>query len=146
MKIGNSGLTPQEFRATYNNDDVKAQRAMNKQMNCANNIAQLQQAGAMFGLNLDTSSVFQIADINNDGYISNKEMSSGMARMSQLAQMNSMQGAQSSGGSGAMGFLNGLTDVAGNILGTGGGQEQQASSNDGGLLGGVIKFAKGLFS
>ena len=146
MKIGNSGLTPEQYRATYNNKEVQFERELNKQMRCMNNVAQLQQAGAMFGLNLDTSSVFQIADINNDGYISNKEMSSGMARMSQLAQMNSMQGTQSSGGSGAMGFLNGLTDVAGNILGTGGGQEQQASSNDGGLLGGVIKFAKGLFS
>lgn len=147
MKLGNSGMTIQEFRATYNGPEVQAQRQMNKNMNCANNIAKLQQTGAMYGLNLDTSSVFQIADTNGDGYISNKEATTAMGTINRMAQMNALNGAmqtQSSGGGGSnvFGMLNNITDVAGNIFGG----ETNASANSGGnIIQKGIDFLGGLF-
>lgn len=147
MKLGNSGMSIQEFRATYNGPEVQAYRQQNKNMNCANNIAKLQQAGAMFGLNLDSSSVFALADKNGDGYISNKETTSAMSSIQRMAQMNMLNGTQSQssgGGSNVLSTLNGLTDTAGNILGlVSGGNE--SSDGGGGLLKKAGDFLGGLF-
>ena len=140
-KVGNSGMSRTEFREYYMQQS-QAHSAQVKAENNMKNISNIQQSAAMYGMNLDSQSVFQLADMDGDGYISNKETSSAMTKLGRMAQMNNMYGSQS-GGSNAMGMLNGLTDVAGNILGSGG---ESGGSSGGGFINSAIDTVKGWFS
>uniref|UniRef100_UPI00402A5CB8 hypothetical protein n=1 Tax=Candidatus Scatousia sp. TaxID=3085663 RepID=UPI00402A5CB8 len=146
-KVGSSGMSKSEFREYYMAQS-REKSQVDKQTNMAKNMSTLMQTGMMYGMKLDAQSVFQIADKNGDGYVSNKETTAAMGTISRMAQMNALQGSmgqQSGGGSSAMGILNGLTDLAGGVLGAAGGEN---GGGDGG--GSWIKkagdFIGGLFS
>lgn len=142
-KVGNSGMSRTEFREYYMQQSQE-HSAQVKTENNIKNISNLQQAGAMYGLNLDSQSIFQLADKNGDGYISNKEASSAMSKMGQIAYMNQMNGGQSIGGNNAMGFLNQFGNVAGNV--TGGGENGGSSGGFGEILGSAVNTVKSWFS
>lgn len=109
------------------------------------NIAKIQNAGKLYGLNLDAASIFVMANTDGNGVLSNKEANAFMSKLPQLAQMYGSNGGSSSGGSNAMSLLNGITDAAGNILGladnsngggdSGGGFLKKAGDFLGGLFG-----------
>ena len=100
------------------------------------NIAKIQNAGKMYGLNLDAASIFVMANTDGNNVLSSKEASAFMSKLPQLAQMYGSNGGSSSGGSSAMSLLNGITDAAGNILGI---ADNSNSSGDSG--GGFLKKA-----
>lgn len=102
------------------------------------NIAKIQNAGKMYGLNLDAASIFVMANTDGNGVLSNKEANAFMSKLPQLAQMYGSNGSSgsSSGGSSAMSLLNGITDAAGNIFGI-----ADNSNNSGDSGGGFLKKA-----
>lgn len=138
-KVGNSGMSRTEFREHYMQQS-QAHSAQVKTENNIKNISNIQQSAAMYGMNLDSNSIFQLADKNGDGYISNKEASSAMSKMGQMAYMNQMSGGQSIGGGNAMGLLNQLPQLAG------GGENGGSSGGFGEILGSAVNTVKSWFS
>lgn len=143
----NSGMSRSEWSA-MNRQGLEERLAQSKVNTSFENITKIQNAANLYGLQLDSGSIFAMANIDGNDVLSSKEANSFMAKLPQLAQMNGMQGAagqQSGGGSTAMGILNGLTDLAGGVLGAAGGEN---GGGDGG--GSWIKkagdFIGGLFS
>lgn len=127
--IGNTGMTKSEFTATLNQQSAEYRMSKNVEAT-ATNIRNLQQVAGMYGMQLDTSSIFALADKNGNGVITTKEANSAMSKLGQMAWMNQMSGGQS-GGSGVMGMLNSITDTAGNIGGMLGGNSGGNSSSGG---------------
>ncbi len=140
-KVGNSGMSRSEFRDFYMQQSQQ-QSAIFKEQNCMKNIAQIQNAAGMMGMQLDSGSVFAMADTNGDGYISNQEASSMMNRLGTMAQLNAMNGnsgaQSSSGNSNVFGMLNSIGEAVGGLAGgdqSAGGILEKAGTFLGGLFG-----------
>lgn len=142
-----SGMSRSEW-AAMNRQGLAERLAQSKVQTSSENIAKIQNAANMYGLQLDSGSIFSMANTDGNDVLSNKEANAFMSKLPQLAQMSSANGSSgsSSGGSNAMGLLNGLTDIAGGLLGTnnnsGGGE---SSDSGGGFLKKAGDFLGGLF-
>lgn len=115
------------------------------------NIAKIQNAAQMYGVQLDSNSIFMMANTDGNQVLSNKEATAFMSKLPMLAQMNmanNADGASSSGGGGGsniLSTLNSITDTAGNILGAIGGGDGGSSDGGGGFLKKAGDFLGGLF-
>lgn len=141
--VGKSGMSKSEISSSGRQVSSEYRQAKAAETT-NNNIAKLQQAAGMYGLKLDSSSIFAMADTNGSGIISDKEATAAMTKLGQMAQMNAMSGG-SSGGSGVMGMLNSITDTAGNIAGLAGGNSGGGSSGLGGIVNTAVNAFKGIF-
>lgn len=117
---------------------VAARIQQTNAMNTMSHVNQIQTvAQNMYGLQLDSSSIFSMADLNFDGTITKKEASSFMSKLPQLAAMNgAAAGGVAAAGGGDSG--GGILGKIGGLLGgdDGGGLLAKAGDAIGGLFGG----------
>ena len=109
---------------------VGARIQYQNQVNTMNNISKIQNAAQMYGLNLDANSIFNMADLNGNGTITEKETTSFMSKLPQLASMSGAAGGAAAGGASGGDSGGGLLGKVGDLLGG------SAGSIIGGLLGG----------
>ncbi len=138
------GMSRSEW-ANSNRAGLSQRIAQSKVDTTNENMAKIQNAANMYGVQMDAGSIFAMANTDGNDVLSNKEASAFISKLPQLAQMYGSNGAGASGGSDAMSLLNGITDAAGNILGladnsngggdSGGGFLKKAGDFLGGLFG-----------
>lgn len=137
------GMSRSEW-ANANRAGLSQRIAQSKVDTTNENIAKIQNAANMYGVQLDSSSIFAMANTDGNDVLSSKEASAFMSKMPQLIQMGYIGGNDgSSGGSNAMSILNGITDAAGNIFGLS--DNNSGGDSGGGFLKKAGDFLGGLF-